>query len=401
MIIQNFFYLPQESSSSSTAPDHSIRQQFASWWSLLPLVTKSVFSACVLCYVLSLTVIDQAIGRFCFAGARLFSSPLAEAWRGITAPFFHLSLLHLVFNMLAFLPTAAHIERATGSLVAFSLFWGLVLAGTVLNGILATALSLAHALSPSCAAGLSGVIFGLICIDNHAIGGTRRSIYGMFEVPKALYPWVLLVLIQLLAPQVSFLGHVSGLLAGELYARGLLGALTVSAARAQALEGRPWMAPVLRCPGYLGATGSDLASLILPGLPTIGGQGGGSGGFPMPGAFVRGGYGANLLGGGLPVPFRGAGRTLGGAGGAGTAAAALDRRPQEAAPQALGYANLSGGPPVPILTPGPPAVASGAPNPSEGNPFMALASGGGSGERGSGGPGISGGSVSSGPPAGA
>lgn len=51
-----------------------------------------------------------------------------------------------------------------------------------------------------------------VLIDNHASGGERRSIFGFFSVPARLYPWVLLVVWQLLVPQASFLGHLTGLL---------------------------------------------------------------------------------------------------------------------------------------------------------------------------------------------
>lgn len=75
----------------------------------------------------------------------------------------------------------------------------------------------------SCAVGLSGVIFGLIVIDNAASGATERSVFGMFKLPAALYPWALLMLWQLLLPGVSFLGHLGGVVAGEALSRGLLG----------------------------------------------------------------------------------------------------------------------------------------------------------------------------------
>lgn len=41
-----------------------------------------------------------------------------------------------------------------------------------------------------------------------------RSIFGLFTVPPRVYPWALLLVFQLLMPGVSFLGHLSGILAG-------------------------------------------------------------------------------------------------------------------------------------------------------------------------------------------
>ena len=87
--------------------------------------------------------------------------------------------------------------------------------------------------------GFSGVVFGLIVVDNHASGASSRrwarrpaldytlarashafdlaarpccSIFGFFSVPAKLYPWALLVFWQLLLPQSSFLGHLAGVL---------------------------------------------------------------------------------------------------------------------------------------------------------------------------------------------
>lgn len=40
------------------------------------------------------------------------------------------------------------------------------------------------------------------------------SIWGVVSVPTAWYPWVLLVIFQLIMPSASFLGHMSGILSG-------------------------------------------------------------------------------------------------------------------------------------------------------------------------------------------
>ena len=65
--------------------------------------------------------------------------------------------------------------------------------------------------------GLSGVIFGLILIDNASLvhlslGAAQRSIFGLFSVPAPAYPWALLLIWTLLMPEAFFLCHLSGLL---------------------------------------------------------------------------------------------------------------------------------------------------------------------------------------------
>ena len=67
-------------------------------------------------------------------------------------------------------------------------------------------------LAYQCAIGFSGVIFGLIVVDNNISGATQRSIFGFFYVPAPLYPWVLMLLWQVIMPGVSFLGHLCGVL---------------------------------------------------------------------------------------------------------------------------------------------------------------------------------------------
>ena len=108
-----------------------------------------------------------------------------------------------------------------------------------------------------CSVGFSGVLFGLLVVDIRLSGVERRrsqlptasvvpfsragfcefvlltlviwvavamlvvfvgvhSLFGLVEVPAAWYPWLLLILIQLIMPGISFLGHLGGLLAGYL-----------------------------------------------------------------------------------------------------------------------------------------------------------------------------------------
>lgn len=74
------------------------------------------------------------------------------------------------------------------------------------------ACSIATKISYQCAIGFSGVVFGLIVVDNNLTGATQRSIFGLFYVPAPLYPWTLLVIWQLIMPGVSFLGHLCGVL---------------------------------------------------------------------------------------------------------------------------------------------------------------------------------------------
>jgi len=47
----------------------------------------------------------------------------------------------------------------------------------------------------------------------------------MVQVPAYLYPWALLVVLQIFMPQISFVGHLSGIFVGTLQLYGVLDAL--------------------------------------------------------------------------------------------------------------------------------------------------------------------------------
>ncbi len=85
-----------------------------------------------------------------------------------------------------------------------------------------------HSVLKTCTLGASGIVFALMVIQNAATGAPRCHLYGQYDVPSALAPWLLMLLIQLAVPGASFLGHLAGLLAGEAWVGGLLERLALS-----------------------------------------------------------------------------------------------------------------------------------------------------------------------------
>jgi hypothetical protein len=47
-------------------------------------------------------------------------------------------------------------------------------------------------------------------LSAHLFDSSSQSLFGIFDVPAKIYPWILLILIQLLMPGASFIGHLSG-----------------------------------------------------------------------------------------------------------------------------------------------------------------------------------------------
>ena len=152
-------------------------------------------------------------------------------------------------------PTAAisgALERSAGTvrLVAITL-WAVPLAGLIscALSLLLTAPRRRHEFRTgprphlrratslrAAARALSGVIFALAACEA-ARGGGRRSVFGVVEVPARLYPWALLVAMQVIIPNVSFVGHLGGLVVGSLEVTGWLAVALPSANAAAAVDG--------------------------------------------------------------------------------------------------------------------------------------------------------------------
>ncbi len=156
-----------------------------------------------------------------------------EYYRLVTGAYFHSGVLHIVMNMLAFMGLGAWLEFKVGTAYFVWTIWvSTLLTNTLYIGIcffLATVTKREQWLYYS-SIGFSGVIFTLAVLESYSSPpGSTRSIFGMCNVPARVYPWVLLIFIQLVMPHISFVGHLSGLLVGILQAYGCLGVLFPSA----------------------------------------------------------------------------------------------------------------------------------------------------------------------------
>lgn len=150
-------------------------------------------------------------------------------WKRLfTSPFVHGSDYHLYFNMASFMWKAVTLERHFGS----GYFAYMVSVFTMATGItyLAIHYLMAEFLNQwsaiqSCAVGFSAVIFALKVVTTHMEPPGMTLIMGIIPVPMRLACWVELVVISVLFPNVSFVGHLSGILVGLAYVWGPLKAI--------------------------------------------------------------------------------------------------------------------------------------------------------------------------------
>ena len=153
----------------------------------------------------------------------------SKEWKRVLfAPFFHANDFHLYYNMASFVWKAISLERHFGSgyflymIAVFSIATNLVYLG--INMALAELLD-KWSYVQSCAVGFSGVIFAVKVVTTHMQPGGMTLVMGLFPIPMRLACWAELILISVLFPNVSFVGHLSGILVGLAFVSGPLRAV--------------------------------------------------------------------------------------------------------------------------------------------------------------------------------
>lgn len=127
-----------------------------------------------------------------------------EYWRFLTSMFIHSSLMHIAFNMVILMHAGAYFEQINGSkkFLRFYLLTGLFV--SLCSGLFVNGLSV----------GASGSIFALLgYILYYEIKARRNGI----PTHSMIIPLVVInVIFTLLIPQISTVGHLSGLLIGYI-----------------------------------------------------------------------------------------------------------------------------------------------------------------------------------------
>mmetsp|Transcript_17409 Transcript_17409/g.50844 ORF Transcript_17409/g.50844 Transcript_17409/m.50844 type:complete len:309 (-) Transcript_17409:51-977(-) len=189
-----------------------------------PPVTLGLIMLNVICHVQpsAVPLLDIPLREICLQPSAILSSlsvsSVAPALvRLLGSAFIHGDDYHLYYNMASFLWKGSHLEHTLGSGPFFTLVFVLLVLShslAVLLGALLPPMPFLGDPMHSCAVGFSGVIFALkYFMYVQEVGIT--SIHGIFIAYRHA-AWLELVLISLVNPQASFLGHLCGILAGAV-----------------------------------------------------------------------------------------------------------------------------------------------------------------------------------------
>jgi len=198
-----------------------------------------------------------------------------EFYRIFTSSLFHGSFMHLGMNMMSTMAISSMLEKQIGTLMmSITILWGIVLTSTIyifIAWLLYVSIGYNHLMMQH-SVGFSGVIFQLSVLESSTSPNRSRSVFGVFTVSSRLYPWALLIVLQFIMPNISFLGHLSGILVGTLQFHGLLDKLLPSHAYLLERETDDRLVVLRRQPGYvstpetsplMGETVPDIRSSLL------------------------------------------------------------------------------------------------------------------------------------------
>jgi membrane associated rhomboid family serine protease len=187
----------------------------------IPPITLGVLILCSVLHFDFIGIISPDVHQVCLIPSLLWSG--RDWYRLLTAAVYHNDDMHLYYNMSSWLYKGRFLEKRIGTIrflvmtVEFAIVTNLL--------FLVASYVMAHYFGNfnnmnACALGLSGVLFAFkVLMTAYATG--PQFVMGI-PVPSKYVYWAELLLIQMINPHVSFLGHLCGIVAGLLYVKGPL-----------------------------------------------------------------------------------------------------------------------------------------------------------------------------------
>jgi len=225
--------------------------------SSLPVVTRIILFVNVMIHIL-IFLTSASLGNFSISANLVLNK--GEYYRIITAAFVHVGLMHIAMNMSSLLQLGHSLESSFGSLQFFFLtLWTTLSTGFIYVAICVIGSYLGFPkMMFSSGVGFSGVLFCYALLEAYHTTETTRSVFGLFDIPAKMHPFVLLIILQVVIPNISFVGHVSGILSGLFVAFGLMQFVLPSVETLYTLETYSCFALLTKSGGYIRVNNRNL-----------------------------------------------------------------------------------------------------------------------------------------------
>ncbi|KAL0487921.1 hypothetical protein AKO1_015191 [Acrasis kona] len=213
-----------------TQPQESLWTKAKNWVLSVPLFVKTVFFVCIVVYLSNLIFDVPSVLSFAFN--YFWVTRKFQLWRLFSYTIMHLGLLHIAFNMMSLMTIGWALEVRLGSLHLLITTLVLILMNSSINMLTSAIFIDLIQLNESTVAlnvivgfifapsgfhvGYSGVLFAYMVFTT-SFGPVQQSLFGIWNVPAKIYPWILLVITSVIFPGVSFIGHLCGVISGYIF----------------------------------------------------------------------------------------------------------------------------------------------------------------------------------------
>ncbi|CAG8580323.1 9757_t:CDS:2 [Acaulospora morrowiae] len=238
----------------------SVTSSFRSYILSLPLLTTSIVCVVIILYVLEALFLGVEIvyDEIDLLPEKFFEG---QVWRLFTYPYTHLSLGHILFNLLTFLPLSTTIEHTIGTI---EYAYILVTVFTILSGSFYLLGSIIFSYKEVSVGGLNPWVFGVVVWESRELAGRERDLFGLFRVPSHFYPIVLFLLMEIFFPRTWFASHIFSLITGYFYAFGYLSRILPSTSFFSNLESKSLFSHIVGVRGFIKAEEGDRSGWWLP-----------------------------------------------------------------------------------------------------------------------------------------
>ncbi len=190
------------SSNSSQSSSSSRLQEYVS---NIPFATLCLLIFNVFVHIF-MFVTDYDVGPFTFFPYNVLYK--GEWYRVFTSAFLHGGLMHIGMNMMSLLALGGALEPSYGT----TRFYYVTILSIVLEGIFYVTMTFLCAIVSgdisymySNSIGYSGVLFSYAVIEAFHSPVQSRSVFGCFNVPTKAYPFVLLVILQVIPVECHYM----------------------------------------------------------------------------------------------------------------------------------------------------------------------------------------------------
>lgn len=201
----------QNSSNNNNRVNELIRQT--------PIATILIIGVCILLYLLQM-IFDLPIHSVTLCPQLIIYK--GQIYRIVTNSLFHsTSIMHIGMNMLSCFTLAKQLELHYGTIRLLLLTMYSIVLTSCLYVFIAYMLYVIPFIQYKYymythSIGFSGVLFHYLVLECSILSSSNRNLFGSITVPSYLYPWVILIIIQIMIPNISFLGHLCGILVGMI-----------------------------------------------------------------------------------------------------------------------------------------------------------------------------------------